>query len=172
MTPDEIAQEVFWELEDSSSVSVSGISYWLRSNIGRLNNVIYTNFNKPASGAGGFYQGVTSGTSDMTDKEKDIFKLIYEIKYYDYQIRSSLGAASLDPIVEISSDGAKVRKVSRNDIGKTWLSLRKDANDALTKRIFAYTYNESSPRDIYGDDISSADTVISYSNSYKNIVVQ
>lgn len=171
MTPDEIAAEIYTDLEDTSSVSQSGISYWLRTNIGALNNRINTVFNAPASGNLPFYQGASSGILDMEEQEKNIFKSIYLLRYYSRQIQSSLGAAGLDPIVEIESDGARVRKISRNEISKTWITLRKDVSKELDNQIFAYTYNKSSPKSINGDDVYSSDTVISYATSPINIVV-
>lgn len=152
MTPDDIATEIYSELDSPTNISVSGVSYWLRSNVGRLNNVIFTSFNTPLSGAGEFYQTVASGQAPMRDKEKDIFKCIYDVSFYTRKISSSMGAADLDPIIEIESDGARVRKINRNEMSKTWLQLKNATNLELKDKIFAYNYGEASPQQVAGDD--------------------
>lgn len=158
MTPDEIGVELYDELADAS-LSATGISYWLRTNVGKLNNAINTTFNTPSGGNINLYHTVNSVTVDMQDEEKDIFKMLYEIYYYGKQIRSSMGAASVDPIIEISSDGATVRKINKNEMSKTWLTYRNNAYESLRNAIYAYTYGKSSAQQVYGDDISSIDSV-------------
>lgn len=158
MTSDEIGSELYDELADAS-LSVSGISYWIRTNVGKLNNLIYTNFNTPASGAGEFYHTINSDVVSMQDKEKDIFKLLYEIYYYGRQIRNTMGAASVDSIIEISSDGATVRKINKNEMSKTWLAYRNNSYEALKNSIYAYTYGQSTPQQVFGDDIYSPNSL-------------
>ena len=40
----DIANEIFIELGEPSSLSIPAITFWVRSNIGKLNNAINTQF--------------------------------------------------------------------------------------------------------------------------------
>ena len=40
----EIADEIFRELGEPCTLSIPAIAYWLRSNVGELNNLIYTSY--------------------------------------------------------------------------------------------------------------------------------
>jgi hypothetical protein len=164
MTPDEIAVEIYDELQSPSSVSASGISYWLRSNVGKLNNSIFTTFNAPVSGGYGFYQDYPSSGVPMTDKEKDILKCLYELNYYNRQINATMGAAALDSVIEVSSDGATVRRINKNEMSKTWLQLKVSSIQDLNSKIYAYNYGASTPLQVAGDDTIpySDSTPISY----------
>ena len=51
------------------------------------------------------------------------------IHYYDLKIRSTLGAASNDSVIEVASDGARVRKINKNELSKSWMSARKAERD-------------------------------------------
>ena len=107
-----IADETYRELASPSDLSIAAISFWLRTNLGQLNNLIATS----------------------------------------YTLDATLGAASSDSVVEVSSDGARVRKINKNEISKTWMSARNLERDELTRLITAYKLTESSPRQVAGDD--------------------
>jgi hypothetical protein len=140
----DIADEIFRELAYPSDLSLPAIAFWLRSNIGTLNNVINSTY------------AVLSSTlefdTDLTDQEKSIFKKLYNIHYYDLKIRSTLGAAANDAILEVSSDGATVKKINKNELSKTYVSIRRLESEELTKLVFSYKQNASSPLQVAGDD--------------------
>ena len=74
------------------------------------------------------------------------------IHYYDLKIRSTLGAASNDSVIEVASDGARVRKINKNELSKSWMSARKAERDELDKLINAYRITASAPIQVAGDD--------------------
>ena len=45
------------------------------------------------------------------------------IHYYDLKIRSTLGAASNDSVIEVASDGARVRKINKNELAGAILDV-------------------------------------------------
>ena len=119
----DIADEIFRELSEPSTLSIPAIAYWVRSNVGELNNYLNTSFRvshqtfeiaeevdvtgrQPSS----FNSAVDSATLELQFEEKAVLKKMYNVHYYDQQVRSTLGAASNDPVVEVDSDGSKVRK--------------------------------------------------------------
>ena len=175
----DIADELFRELGEPSSISIPAISFWIRSNVGELNNRINTSFkiveygseayefsgsfispeNEPqafneASGALGLSVGSNQGkTADpvivsIQPEEAAILKKMY----YDKQIRSTVGAASTDPVVEVASDGSRVRKINKNELSKTYLALKKEEYSELTDLINSYKLRKSTPVQVAGDD--------------------
>ena len=175
----DIADEIFRELGEPSTISIPAIAYWIRSNVGELNNRINTTFkisetyeysgsfvsayNEPQAfneGEGALALSVSgdSGTSTppvivaIQPEEASILKKMYTVHYYDQQIRSTVGAASTDPVVEVASDGSRVRKINKNELSKTYISLKKEEYAELTDLINAYKLRKASPVQVAGDD--------------------
>ena len=179
----DIADEIYRELGEPSSISIPAISFWIRSNVGELNNRINTTFKivdygseayefsgsfieasdepqafNEGSGALGLSLDSNEGkTSDpvivsIQPEEAAILKKMYVVHYYDKQIRSTVGAASTDPIVEVASDGSRVRKINKNELSKTYLALKKEEYMELMDLINAYKLRKSSPVQVAGDD--------------------
>ena len=179
----DIADEIYRELGEPSSISIPAISFWIRSNIGELNNRINTTFKisevgpmayeysgsfvepsyepqafNEADGALGLSVSGDNGTATVPaivaiqPEEASILKKMYIVHYYDQQIRSTVGAASTDPVVEVASDGSRVRKINKNELSKSWMSARKAERDELDKLINAYRITASAPLQVAGDD--------------------
>ena len=179
----DIADELYRELAEPSSISIPAISFWIRSNVGELNNRINTTFKISEHGENAyefsgsfidasrepqaFNEGTgalglsISGTNGSTSspvivsiqpEEASILKKMYIVHYYDQQIRTTVGAASTDPVVEVASDGSRVRKINKNELSKTYLALKKEEYMELTDMINAYKLRKSSPVQVAGDD--------------------
>ena len=63
-----------------------------------------------------------------------------------------LGAAALDSVIQISDLGTSIRKVNKNEIGKTYNQVKKQEQEELNRMIAAYKISASAPRQIAGDD--------------------
>jgi DNA-directed RNA polymerase specialized sigma subunit len=140
----DIANEIYMELGELSSLSVPAIAFWLRTNLGNLNARLNTSYD------------VDSATFEIDPvmglKEKDIFKKLYMIHYYDAQLRASLGAASTDTWVEISSDGTSVRRVNKIQQSQTYQAAKKVELEELEKLVHAYKVSASTPIQVTGTD--------------------
>jgi hypothetical protein len=189
----DIADEIFRELGEPSTISIPAIAFWIRSNVGELNNRINTTFKIVEYGpdayefSGSFAsaqyepQAFNEGTgalglsknSDLGQvaqpyitaiqpEEASILKKMYIVHYYDQQIRTTVGAASSDPVVEVASDGSRVRKINKNELSKTYISLKKEEYMELTDLINAYKLRKASPVQVAGDDTVAG----FYSNDY------
>ena len=159
----DIADEIFRELSEPSTLSIPAIAYWVRSNVGELNNYLNTSFRvshstfeieesvdvtgrQPVS----FNSAVDNSTLELQFEEKAVLKKMYNVHYYDQQLRSTLGAASNDPVVEVVSDGSKVRKINKNELSKTYASLKRQEYDELSDMITAYKLRLSAPVQVAG----------------------
>lgn len=193
----DIADEIYRELSEPSTISIPSISFWIRSNVGELNNRINTTFkirdtnpdiyefsgsfvtasNEPqvfneAAGALGLSVSGDKGTSsdpvivEIQPEEASILKKMYVVHYYDQQIRATVGAASSDPVVEVASDGSRVRKINKNELSKTYISLKKEEYSELTDLINAYKLRKSSPVQVAGDDTVVGRYSLNYEGYY------
>ena len=179
----DIADEIYRELGEPSTISIPAISFWIRSNVGELNNRINTTFKivdygteayefsgsfispqyepqafNEATGALGLSVSGDNGTAStpaivsIQAEESSVLKKMYIVHYYDQQIRATVGAASSDPVVEVASDGSRVRKINKNELSKTYISLKKEEYAELTDLINAYKLRKCSPVQVAGDD--------------------
>ena len=171
----DIADEIFRELSEPSTLSIPAIAYWVRSNVGELNNYLNTSFRvshetfeiterveatgrEPTS----FNSSIDNDTLELQFEEKAVLKKMYNVHYYDQQLRSTLGAASNDPVVEVVSDGSKVRTINKNELSKTYASLKRQEYDELNDMINAYKLRLSAPVQVAGDD-----TTVGAYNSFR-----
>ncbi len=88
----------------------------------------------------------------MDADEASVLKKMYHVHYYDQQIRTNLGAASTDAVVEVASDGQRVRKINKTEIIRHLATIRKQASEELNFMVNAFKTNASSPRQVTGDD--------------------
>jgi hypothetical protein len=149
----DIADEIYRELSYPTDISIPVIGFWLRTNIGSLNNLIDSAFLLNNSNL--------EISPEPSIEERSILKKMYLIHYYDIQIRSVLGAAAVDSVIEVSSDGATVRKINRNELSKTYLSVRKDHVGELNFLITNYKTNKINPIQVAGDDTIMGSTTSS-----------
>ena len=82
---------------------------------------------------------------------------MYMLHFYDEKIRTNLTALDSDTIVEVTDQGSSVRKVNKNEISKTLLSIRNQEYEGLQKLISQYKISKSTPNQVAGDD-----TVLGY----------
>ena len=140
----DISDELFRELGEPTTLSIPAISFWLKTNIGCLNSKIHAAY--------AIDDTTDEITPELGEDEKYIFKKMYLVHYYDVQIRTTLGAASTDSIVEISTDGTSVRKVSKTEQGKYYQSAKNGEVRELDKLVHDYKSGKSSPVQVAGDD--------------------
>lgn len=140
----DIALEVFEELGNPSDVSTAAISFWLKNNIGTLNNLLKTNYV--------IDNNYAEISPELGDNEKAVFKKLYSIHYCEKQIRRHLGAAGLEVLMQVSADGATVRRASKTEVSKTYMQLKKEESLALSELVYAYLIKKSVPLHVTGDD--------------------
>jgi 5'-3' exonuclease len=97
--------EIFRELDQPSDASIPQIAFWIRVNVGTLNNLINTEYTIDTA--------TLEISPDPAIEEKSILKRLYVVHFYDLKLRGSLGAAAQDSILEVSADGATVKKIKQ-----------------------------------------------------------
>lgn len=147
-----VGNEIFLELGSPTDVSVGVINFWLQSNIGLLNTLINSSYTLNDAG--------NEISPALGLAEKDIYKTLYNIYYYDKQIRASLGAGGITIALEVASDGGTVKTVNRNEISKSYIQMKKEEQIKLNKLISLYKSNNGNPIQIVGDDTFSSEPIM------------
>ena len=140
----DIADEIYRELNSPSTLSIPPIAFWLKTNVGGLNSKLNQSY------------AVTESTGEIDpelgEDEKYIFKKMYLIHHYDVQVRLTLGAASTEAIIEIETDGTRVKKIDKTKQGR-WFGMAKSTEmKELNDLVSAYRSNKSIPLQVAGDD--------------------
>ena len=148
----DVADEIYRELGSPSDTSVASISFWVRSNIGALNNHINTQFTINDSTLEVSYTDDNDVKINLGIEEASILKKMYSIYDYDNKLRTVTGAASWDSVLEIDDAGTKIKKVNKSEIGKTLAGAKKEEVVQLNILINSYKLRESNPRQVVGDD--------------------
>lgn len=151
----DLAQTLFFELDSPSDLSVGAIKLWLTGNLGRLNSLINGEYTLDSS-----YQI----SPDLGENEAAIFKQIYYVYYWDKKLRSSLGAASVETVVELTADGNRIRRSSKTEISKVYSQAKRDAIDELNRLVTGYKSLAAIPLAVFGDDYIEGN----YSNPAKD----
>ncbi len=159
ITITDIADELWRDLGTPPETQIPYISFWLRANIGKLDNLIFKNFSIDSS---------TQEIIDIVDlqifgdKEKDIYKEIFKVKYYESQVNKFLYAGQFNLITQTTEGDSTIKRQTKNDLAKTMLLLQKEANDRLIYLAHLYKYNQSTPSQVTGDDFYSPIPYISH----------
>lgn len=133
-----IADEIFRELGEPDDITVPTISFWLTSNIGKLNNLIDAE-----------YEIVDSEISpELEEDEKAIYKTLYFIYYYNRQVSKNLGAAAYTSVMEVKEGNRTVKRTNKNDIAKTYRGLVADYNDELQAQVLNYKMSHADPNQL------------------------
>lgn len=139
----DLAHEIF-SVEFASDTGVttySQISGWFSTNLGMLNNLLYTNF--------------SGENPDLGIEEKSIFKELYLSNFYTKQARNALrgilaSSNNGDNILSVSDGDNSITFVNRNEVSKVYRGLATDSQARLKDLIQSYNSYKAQPRQLGG----------------------
>lgn len=141
----DLAQNIwFGELDETTNTSTTKILNWFISNIGLLNDALSTSH-------------VINGTEaspELTDDEAVIFGLMYLHRYYQRLIQTNLNATQYD-WSEITEADSTIRRVSKNEIAKSYRLLANDTKDYLNKLIESWKKWQCVPASLHSEFFTS-----------------
>jgi len=140
----DLADQIFRELGEPSDLTLPAISYWVRSNVGGVNNYLNTSFELD--------EDTLELTPAMTLDETVIFKKMYMVHYYDVKIRKNLGVVESETIIAVSDGEQSVTKINKNQVTIALTSLKRAEEAELQRLITAYKTDKASPQQVAGDD--------------------
>lgn len=148
----DISSEIFLDLDQPSDLILAVIAQWLRNNIGKLNILIGSCYDIDST--------TFEFTPDISLADKSVFKKIYELKWVNSKILSTLGAAGTSSVLEVTSDGASVKRINTNEIAKSWIQLRKEITQELKDLLKEYKISSYTPLQVFGDDVSNVPAIL------------
>jgi hypothetical protein len=143
----DIAQEIYFDLNSPSDLSLAAISFWIRANIGNLNNTIFSNFAINDS-----YEIVEDG-AEININAVAILKKMYMVHRYAVIIRSKITEVGANDVVEVQDQDTRVRRVDKNQLIRSISAEKKQEEEELRFLISNYRANRVNPGQVVGDDI-------------------
>ena len=156
----DIADEIFRELGEPDDLTIPAITYWVRSNVGALNNYLNKTFEVKED----TLELIDSYKHEIGPNESVVFKKMYSVHYYDVKIRRNLGVVEKETIIAVSDEGTSVTKINKNQVTLALTSLKRAEETELHQLITAYKTDKSMPRQVAGDDTEKG----SYSSTNNN----
>jgi hypothetical protein len=147
----DIAQEIYFDLNSPSDLSIAAIAFWVRANVGALNSYLFSNFVVDET----TYEIVDADniTVQIDINAVAILKKMYIIHRYAVIIRSKLTSTDSDDVVEVTHNDTKVRKLDKNQLIKTVSAEKKQEEESLKLLVSAYRGKQFVPGQVVGDDI-------------------
>lgn len=139
----DLAHEIFTVEfgSDTSVTTFSQISGWFSTNLGLLNNLLYSNF--------------SGSDPSLGEEEKSIFKELYLSNFYTKQARNALrgilsSSNNGDNILSVSDGDNSITFVNRNEVSKVYRGLASDSQTKLKDLIATYNSYKAEPRQLGG----------------------
>lgn len=143
----DIAQEIYFDLNSPSDLSIAAIAFWVRANIGNLNNTIFSNFIINDS-----YEITEDGT-EININAVAILKKMYMVHRYAVIIRSKITETSSSDVVEVQDQDTRVRRLDKTQLIRSISAEKKQEEEELRFLISNYRANKINPSQVVGDDI-------------------
>lgn len=158
----DIADELFRESDSATDLSLPAISFWLTSNVGKLNTLLGLSIKVKNA----------EFVPELDEEQKSIYKLLFQLSYLDRQVKKNLGAAAYgSSIVEVKDGDRLTRKVNKNEIAKTYASTRREIREDLDGLVLLYKMNQAVPLEVSGvteNDVIGMDASLVSVNNYRN----
>ena len=146
----DISNQIFLNHGSPSGTTVATIAFWVRSQIGRINNLLFEDFYIDESG--GTYEILNADGSEISANAVAIIEQLYKIYDHELSIRSNMNILATDSVIKVEDDGSSITRTNRNEVSKTFVSLKKMEEDVLKDLVTAYRMNQVNIQAIHGDD--------------------
>ena len=155
---DDFIQSVYDEIGEQAGYSQEYLANWFagNANLGRINVLLDTNFS--GSYTTGAYGEVTAYDiePDLGQQEMAVYKKIFEIDYYNRQVRYTLSGVGVlangGDWTSLREGDSSITRVNRNEVARTFRSIASDAKNELDKMVNSYLKFKSKPQQVVGDD--------------------
>ena len=151
----DLANEIYLENAEPKDTGIPAIAYWIRSNVGKINLLLYENFCVDFSG--GTYEilkpGCTTPNHGFGYLASDIIKQMYKVYRIDLDIRHTMHGIYGDSVIISKDQEFSITRINKSEVLKTLTSLKKDAVAELTMMVHYYRSYNGAPSQVTGDDI-------------------
>lgn len=124
-----------------TGIGVARTVSWLKTNLNRLNLTIGSNY---------YFDDTESKIlpDEMTFVQSGLYEEMFYCNYLDKKVNENLGAAAYDWVEIQGEDQGTIRKASRTESSKVYLSLSKECKSRINELILWY-FNNTNPMTPY-----------------------
>lgn len=147
-----------------SGVTTGSVVSWLENNVGSLNLAIRESYG---------FSGSSGILPEMNINAMAIYSKMYECYYLAREGRRASQLGYSDWLEINGQDQGLIRKVSKSELSKNFISMCKDCNSNLSKMVSWYVNDGGNgsgssrmPSQVIGDQAFSCSIPESYLNSY------
>lgn len=145
----DISNQIHTELGSPSDLSIPAIAFWVRANVGTLNNLIHENFLVKVDSL----EIVIGIEQHEIDAEAvSIIKKMYKVHHYDLRILANLTSITNDSILELSDSGHTIRKINKNEVTKALAAIKAQESIELKNLIHSYISRCAKPAQVIGEN--------------------
>jgi len=146
----DLSNYLYQELGEPTTPTITDITFILRNLVGELNNLISTE-----------YCIVDQDyCPELGESEAAILGNLYLLRYYNKMINNNLGASAYN-WNELREGDSVIRKVSNNEISKTYLQLKNTISEYIKFLVSSYKQNQCVPTG-YSHDYCGCFSVTKY----------
>jgi|SRR5882724_126149 len=162
----DIANEIYLENASPSDTSIPAIAFWVRSNVGKLNTILYENF---------YIDPITLDIYKCPEwrigmMASSVIKLMFKIYRIDLDIRNMLYAVTNDTVLKATDQEFSIEKVNKSELLKTLTAFKKETLKELQELVHNYRSYHGEPAQVAGDDTVVGHYVGITSQYTRNIV--
>lgn len=151
----DIANKFYTDLDSPTDLSLVSLSFWIRNNLGALNSRLLTSWSVDID----TLEVKDENNDEINDDAVSVYFQMYLVFYYDKKYRSNLTTMNNNMLISVKDNARSVTYTNRNEIGKTILQAKKQAEDELDKLAKGYKMKLAVPRQVIGDDSALVDTL-------------
>lgn len=152
----QLVTNVYYDLGEPVDYSPARLTSWFvdNSNVGKLNNLIGTNF------SGVCYKdnnGIITGYGISPQPNNDqlsIYKMIFDCDFFKNQARFATASSLIEgeDWVSVGEGDSRVQRINKNEISKNFRGLAQDCKAELDKAVKMYLKYNAIPDQVIGDD--------------------
>jgi hypothetical protein len=147
----DIANEIYLENASPSDTTIPAIAFWIRSNVGKLNAMLYERFFIDSTTLD-IHRCCGEQVFEIGQMGSSIIKLMFKVYRADLDIRNMLYSATTDTILKATDQEFSVEKVNKSELLKTLSQLKKDTLKELQDLVHNYRSFHGEPSQVAGDD--------------------
>ncbi len=144
----DISNEIYLENASPSDTSIASIAYWVRSNVGKLNTILYESFYVDTT----TLEIMASDGTEIGIIPASVIKMMYQVYRLELDIRRTFTSMQTDTVIEGRDLDFSVKRINRNEILKTLTQSKKDTLKELTDLVHNYRSYFGAPSQVTGDD--------------------
>jgi hypothetical protein len=146
----DIANEIFIDAGSPTTTSIPAIAFWVRGQVGRINNLLYEDFTINET----TLELTHADGTEISYEAVAVIKQLYRLYDYEVQIRTQMNALAACNILSIDDQGTSITRINRNSVSQTLSQIRRDEISMLNDLITAYRNNNPAamPSQVAGDD--------------------